>query len=314
MHRPPSALARFLGFSDGSSSWHSRWSAVRASRVARSLAPLPANVCEANAPDSKIARTWFVAGGGTRAGWSIVTSAAQLHAAPDAAPLVATSRALYFPACGSAPLSSGPLDRSGMPDTILAREHALLLASLHRSGLEVASIQEWINGRTPLDAAPILIEHLEGCTSEDLKDALARALTQREFKAAIPALLRQFALVVNDDVRWAIGQAIAVLGFPKPFWPEILRLASSREYGRGRQNLVWRLHRIRLPEVERIWMGLVSDQDVDAFAVMALGYCGSHESYEFLRALDTSARTVLVRREVPKAVKRLAKRLPQRPN
>jgi hypothetical protein len=41
-----------------------------------------------------------------------VWRAAQLRAAPDAAPLVATSRALYFSACGSAPVSSGPLDGS----------------------------------------------------------------------------------------------------------------------------------------------------------------------------------------------------------
>ena len=53
--------------------------------------------------------TRFGACGGTPPGRSIVTSVAQLHAAPDAAPQLAAFRALYFSVCGSAPVSSGPL-------------------------------------------------------------------------------------------------------------------------------------------------------------------------------------------------------------
>ena len=43
----------------------------------------------------------------------MLASAAQLHAAPDAAPLVATSRALYFLACGSRAGELGTVRRFG---------------------------------------------------------------------------------------------------------------------------------------------------------------------------------------------------------
>jgi hypothetical protein len=83
--------------------------------VARSLAPSSEMARQANAsvPAASVHlahRLWR-----HPAGRSIVTSAAQLHAAPDADPLVAAARALYFSACGSAPVSSGPLGVLPMP-------------------------------------------------------------------------------------------------------------------------------------------------------------------------------------------------------
>ena len=77
-----------------------------------------ARVCEVSAPGLEDCACLARRSGGTRADRSIVSSAAQLHAAPDAAPLVAASRALYFSECGSAPVSSGPLGDERMADNI----------------------------------------------------------------------------------------------------------------------------------------------------------------------------------------------------
>ena len=40
---------------------------------------------------------------------STTSASSRSHVAPDAAPLVAALRWLYFPVCGAAPVSSGPL-------------------------------------------------------------------------------------------------------------------------------------------------------------------------------------------------------------
>jgi hypothetical protein len=67
-------------------------------------------------------------------------SAAQLHAAPDAAPLVPASRALYFSACGSAPVSSGPLARNVR---MKSRSSAYVIAFLLAAVLALLPAAMW---------------------------------------------------------------------------------------------------------------------------------------------------------------------------
>ena len=194
-------------------------------------------------------------------------------------------------------------------DAIYAREHGELVADLKRSGLYVVDIWSWVNGSTPIAAEPILLRHLERCTHERLKEGITRALMQKSFKNTASVLIEQFATSLDDSTRWAMAHAVAYLGFPKKSWPQILALASNRSYGRGRQYLVQRLHRIKLPQVEPLLIDLVDDPDVDAFAVSALGRCGGIAALERLRNVDATPRSPLFRRELAKAVSRLSARL-----
>jgi HEAT repeat protein len=122
-------------------------------------------------------------------------------------------------------------------------------------------------------------------------------------------LLKKFVQVRGDGVRWAIANALVYLGFSRQSWDEILRLAADTSYGGGRQNLVKRLHRIKSPAVEPTLLSLLDDPDVDAFAASSLGRRGGQRALAKLQSLDLSGRSVLTKREVPKAIERLRRRL-----
>lgn len=188
-------------------------------------------------------------------------------------------------------------------------EHAQLLGDLRRSGIEVSDIWSWANGSTPFAAEGVLVSYVERVTNERLREGIARALTQKPFQNAVPALLRAFRASTDDSTRWAISSAIAFHGFPRESWSDILALAADARFGRGRQNFVQRLHRIRLPGVESTLLALIDDPDVDAFAVMSLGHCGSPIAYRHLSGVALANRSALFKREVPKALKRLVRRL-----
>ena len=187
-------------------------------------------------------------------------------------------------------------------------EHERLISDLRQNGFVVEDIWDWVNGPAPAASESILLSHLEHVTSDKLVEAIARALTQKNFRDALPALLRRFERTPSDGAGWAIGNAIAFQPWPKNLWEKILSLAADPRLG-GRENLVWRLHRIKLPAVEPTLIKLVEDRDVDAFALIALRYCGSIETWKALGRIDPTGRTVLFKRELKKIAKRLDERL-----
>ncbi|HEV7488153.1 MAG TPA: hypothetical protein VGQ65_20965 [Thermoanaerobaculia bacterium] len=189
-------------------------------------------------------------------------------------------------------------------------EHDRLISDLRQNGFAVEDIWDWVNGLTPAGAESILISHLELDTSDRLVEAIARALTQKNFTNALPALLRRFERAREEyGTGWVIGNAIACQPWPKHLWETILSLAADPKFGRNRQMLVWCLHQIKLPAVEPTLIKLVDDQNVGAHALIALRRGGSIESWKTLRTVDPTGRSVLFKRELKKIAKRLDKRL-----
>ena len=188
-------------------------------------------------------------------------------------------------------------------------EEDSLLADLESAGYSVASVWDWVNSPTPPGAIPILVSHLDRVEDENLVEALARALTTRGNRQALPALFSQFRRVRSPVVGWAIANAIVTIGFRLEHWPTVLELAAEPRYGLARQPLVQSLRHVRLPEVLAVLHGLLHEPEVAAFAAAALGYCGTDESHRHLAALDVSSGTPLLRREVGKALQRLEERL-----
>jgi hypothetical protein len=187
----------------------------------------------------------------------------------------------------------------------LEPQHELLVAELRRRGYQLTSIYDWVNGPAPVEAEEILLRHLASAVEPRTVEGIARALTQKGFRAAVPTLLRRFAEIEDNSARWAIANAIVYHGFNRTDWPVVLSYVVERRFGIGRQNLVWRLHRIKLPETETVLLSLIDDPDVDSFAVTALGRCGGREALERLRTVALKGRSKLMQREVPKAIRRL---------
>ncbi len=175
--------------------------------------------------------------------------------------------------------------------------------------MAVSSVWDLVNTPdTPYaSAAPILIRHLEVATDERLVEGIARALTNKAFRAAMPALIQQFRAVTNDAARWAIGNAIAAVAW-KGHENAILELAANPAFGSGRQMLVWRLHRIKDRSVEPLLISLLGDPTVDAFAASALGYCGGRNALDALQSMNFSDRTLHTKKAVPKAIAKIEER------
>src|SRR5436190_5171237 len=196
-----------------------------------------------------------------------------------------------------------------MTDQYFRREHAELVADLRRNGFDVESLNEWVQGHTPLGAQTVLLRHLDSCATDDMKDFIARVMTQKGFEDAVPALLRAFESCVDDSARWGIANAVAYLGIRRQHWSHVLRLAANPQLGRGRQSLVGKLHHVKTSETEALLCRLVEDVDVDAFAVAALGHCGGHRALKVLQEANIEGRTPLFKREVPKAIARIERRI-----
>jgi len=199
-------------------------------------------------------------------------------------------------------------------DNGFRQEATKLEAHLHDHGFIFESLNDWISGRTPSSAERPLIAWLERTSSDEIRDLIARILTQKGFVSALEPLMRAFRASGNDSTRWAIGNAISHIGFTKAHWHDILGLAADPRFGRGRQMIVDVLHRIKLPETEAVLVSLLDDRDVDAFALRALSYCGSYSAYERLRQMSVEERSPLFRQTLTTAIPRLERKLKHRPN
>jgi hypothetical protein len=189
-------------------------------------------------------------------------------------------------------------------------EERSLVAELRRSGHHVDSIWDWANtpGAPYRAAEPILVRYLDRSTDERLVEGLARRLSMRCFHGARAALARKFRAVDDESVRWAIGNALSVVGFDG-IESEVIRMARDRRYGRGRQMLVGNLYRIKQPIVERVLIGLLDDPDVDAFAATSLGYHPSKKVLKALRSLSLDGRSPVAKRSIKKSIARVEKQL-----
>ena len=176
----------------------------------------------------------------------------------------------------------------------------------------LTTLQDWITERTPRAAEHLLLGWLDQTESDEVRELIARVLTQKGFGRSVGALIKAFRVASNDGTRWAIGNAIVHIGFTQNHWSELVDLASERRLGPGRQMIVGALHRLKAPDTESVLLSLLNDGDVDAFALRALSFCSSDLTYEHLQTLSGEGRSPLFKRTLTSALRRLEKRLKKR--
>ena len=187
--------------------------------------------------------------------------------------------------------------------------HTALLDDLRAAGYSVASIWDWVNAPVYApEALPIMLRHLEQTSDERLIEGIARALTNKRYRAAERPLVRTFARVENELVRWAVANAITIVGFRESV-DEILAYCADPRFGMSRELLVGELYRIKRPEVEPLLISLLADERLDYFAASALQRAGSAAALRALRLLDLSGRSVRTRKKVPRVIAYLEARV-----
>jgi hypothetical protein len=188
-------------------------------------------------------------------------------------------------------------------------EERALLSELRSAGFKLSSIWDWVNMPSAryAEAEPVLRGHLERSKDERLVEGIARSLTNRAFLESGPALIQRFRDVQSASARWAIGNAIATIGF-RGIEDEVVGLVADPRYGTARQMLVLNLYRIRRPEVEKVLISLLGDPTVDGWAASALARCGGKGAIPSLESVDLSKSSPRGKSAIPKAAAKLRAR------
>lgn len=190
-----------------------------------------------------------------------------------------------------------------------------LARDLQAAGLSISDPWELVNAKVQYRAAiPVLTDWLRnveqrvpGPDQSRIREGLVRALSVPAARpGAAPALIEEFrksADFSETGLGWVVGNAVSVVADDSVF-DEIAELAQNPGYGRARQMIVLGLGRSKDPRAVPLLIGLLSDEDVVAHALMAIGRLrppGVRPAVEGL--LDHQ--WVLVRREAKKALARL---------
>lgn len=175
-----------------------------------------------------------------------------------------------------------------MIDRRLGRRRAVpelereLVQDLEDVGVVVSDVWDLVNTTERYRAAiPILVEWLDRVDElppndarERLREGLIRSLSIRDARpVAAPLMVRQFRTVSLDPLRWAAGNAIAVVADNMVF-ADVANLVREPSYGTARQMPVDVLPRIggraNRGTVTEILVDLLADNDVVLHAISAV--------------------------------------------
>ena len=190
-------------------------------------------------------------------------------------------------------------------------ETGALLAELAVAGYPVASLTELrTSGSRYREAVPVLLRWLPMVSDWQVKEDLVRALSVPWARpvAACP-LIEEFGLVdervdpTGTGLRWVVGNALSIVADDSVF-DDLVRLVEDRTFGKARQMVVLGLGRSKRPEVVRVLIGLLDDEDVSGHAVKALAKLRAEDARPALERMVSDSRS-WVRNEAKKALARL---------
>ena len=154
----------------------------------------------------------------------------------------------------------------------LSKEEEKLVDELNSAGASVKSVWDLVNTEEKYEEAiPVLARHLNQPYSSKIKEGIIRALTVAEARGAVGSALIEMFRSENDDyVRWAIGNALAIVAESEDI-ENISALLSDDSYGESRGMLVHAIARLGSNNSVDFIIGLLADQAVCAQAIVALG-------------------------------------------
>jgi HEAT repeat protein len=189
------------------------------------------------------------------------------------------------------------------------RDAAPIVTALRDAGFAVDSIADLFNRKLSYKSAiPLLIEWLPRTANRDVKQDLVRALSVKWAKAAAPILVSEFESASGDDslgLRWAIGNALDVLANDE-ISDAMLKLATTKEYGRAREMVVLGLGKLTDSRVPDTLIQLLEDDDVAGHAAKALGKLRVKRARTALEAVQNHPNQ-WIRKEVRKALESIQK-------
>lgn len=164
--------------------------------------------------------------------------------------------------------------------TAAAREAAVpIVAELRAAGFEVDAIADLHNRALDYEAAvPVLLRWLPQVENAAVEQDVVRALSVEWARpdAAAP-LVAAFRAADDDGVRWAIGNALAVVADDSVF-DDVAALATDRSGGRAREMIAVALGNMTDPRAVDVLRELLADDEVAGHALIGLGRLGAAEA------------------------------------
>ncbi len=189
------------------------------------------------------------------------------------------------------------------------KEDQAIAAALYRVGVEVDSVFDFTDRRTPVEAIPVLVELLAQDFEPWMKDGIVRALTQRNArKEAAGPLLTEFRRTPGDATpKWTIGNAMSEMA-DDGLYDEIAELVADRSHGRSREMMAVALGRMRKRREDAVALlrQLLKDEQVAGHALIGLRKLKAKEAEPDIEPFLQHEKA-WVRKEARKALARFAK-------
>jgi hypothetical protein len=160
-------------------------------------------------------------------------------------------------------------------------ELAAIRASLEAAGIDATDLGRFATGEYPdtiaptrfdfAAAVPVFLAWLPKVQTKVAKEVVVRSLTDRAARphAARP-LIEAFERESDPMVQWTIGNALDTVA-DDSVWPDLMRIAAEKKFGKGRQMVVYRLGRgPKRADVAELLYGLCEDEDVPLHAMTGL--------------------------------------------
>lgn len=159
--------------------------------------------------------------------------------------------------------------------------------------------------RLPGEVVQVLLRSLEYAVPQ-VQDEIVRTLASVEQPFDARALTRLFETTESDSLRWAIANTLAELR-PLDVRQWLIDTLARREYGKAREMLPLAIARTASPSVANQVL-LSHFDEMPGHVALALAESGGPSELEFLRRTAPSTKG-WVRKEIDRAVRRIAKRI-----
>lgn len=181
-----------------------------------------------------------------------------------------------------------------------------VLAELAAAGFEIETVADLRRRGRYSRAIPILMQWLPRIDDAYVKEDIIRTLSVPWAKKSAPLLLAEFEKADDSSetgLRWALGNALEVHA-SDAIADDLIRLATTPEYGAARQMVVVSLGKLNVDGVDEVLTELLSDESIVGHAVMALGQRRAKSARSRIEALLSHPKP-WVRKEAKKALKQI---------
>lgn len=185
----------------------------------------------------------------------------------------------------------------------------LLLSDLNAAGARVSGVFDLVNSATPLtpQVGDVLLRHLKLPHARGTLEGIVRALADKAApEGTFECLCRLFTSDANVD-KWAVANSMEVVARSRNK-ADLLKLLANKKYGRNRQMLAVAAGKVGKgdEEVLRVLIDLLGDVELQGHAVIGLRQLGDSSAVPALSKIDQSQVPAWVRKEIAKAIKKLA--------